>query len=104
MFIMMDGSSKRCGSRYDYMLVPELSSYNADDGLYYFDNDEDGQAFFFLDTVDVPFPKPPDNDDDEGFLDTSTDLGVVILRIRCDPGGGPRDDNNTDADVDAVDR
>ena len=80
MFIMVEGSSKRRGSRYDSMLGPELGSYDDNDGLYDFDDNEDGWAFFFLDDVDAPFPKPPD-DEDGGLLKVSTDTVVRIMKI-----------------------
>ena len=79
MFIMVEVSSKRRGSRYDSMLVPELSSYND-----------------MLDDIDAPFSKPPNDDNYDGLLAASTDTGVRILRIRCDPGGGYREDDDTD--------
>ena len=65
--------------------------------MYEFDEEKDGWNFFFLDDVDVPFPKPPENNDDDGLLAASTDTGVRILRIRLNTGGGPRYDNNADA-------
>ena len=68
MFIMVEGSSKRRGSRYESMLGPDLRSYVNDDGLYEFENDKDRQNFFFLDNVDVPFPKPPNNDNGNNGL------------------------------------
>ena len=37
MFIMLEGYPERHGSRYDYMLGPEISSYDEDEGLYDFD-------------------------------------------------------------------
>ena len=72
------------------MLVLDLSSYDNDYGLYNFDNDGDGRAFFFLDDVDEPFPKPPDDDGGGGSLPaSSTYTGIRILQISVDPGGGP---------------
>ena len=49
MFIVVEGSSKRRGSRYDSMLGPEISSYGSENLLYKFDDDEGRRAFFFLD-------------------------------------------------------
>ena len=86
---------KRLGFIYDYMIGLELRSYDDDDGggLYEIDNDKDGWAFFFLEDVNTPFPKTPDdnkdNDYDKGLLVASTDTGVRIICIRCNPGGGP---------------
>ena len=63
---------------YNYIIGPYLSFYNDDDGLYDFDNNKDGQAFFFLENVNMTFPKlPNDNNDnnnnDNGLLTYSTD-------------------------------
>ena len=76
MFIMVEGYSNRCGSKYDSMLRPDLRSYD--------DNDNGRAFFFFLDDITVasPFPKPPDNDDDnDNLLTASTETGVQKLRI-----------------------
>ena len=83
------------------MLGTELRLYENNDGLYGFNGDKYGWDFFLLDGVDAPFLKPPNNDDYEGLLASLKNMRVRILRIQCNPGGGPRDDD--DVDVAAVD-
>ena len=86
------------------MLVTELSSYGDNDGLYNFNSKKDGWNFFFLDDVNTPFPKPPNNSDykNDGLLAASPDTHVRILRIRCNTISTPQDNKN--ADVAAVDQ
>ena len=63
--------------------------------MYNFGYNKDRWAFFFLDDVDTHFLKPPDNgDNNDGLLASLTNTGVKILRIRCDPSGGPWDNND----------